>query len=853
MDKGILLKMFQRVCKAAGICFWDWDLQSGEMVFQNFQDFFKEEHATGRVTLEEWERYILPEDLEETRAAIARCTEYGEDCYVATMRMRIGDGSVIWAQDRGWVVESHPDGRPARLMGLQQNISHIKEVERELHGKQMQLDLIADISGLIPWEWDCLNEKLYTGPQFFRELGYADNATQDHLTFDWFSIVHPDDKVRVQAAMDAYLARKADEYREEVRLCRDNGEYVWFITSGVVSEWKNGLPLRLVGGLFNIDQLKRTEEGLAAALKENRKFTERLRRENAVTEENLRLSKGDVYRQRRLLRVVNEIAMDMLHVSHLDIEKTVKHSLKKIGQSANADRVYILRNCKENGEFGFRLLHGWHENGDETEIWCRDTFLSYSAFGVWEKLLRQGKSINAHVHTLPDAQRAFFEKLGVQSVLILPVQVGKEFWGTIYFGDTQKVRLSDEPELETLQSSGVLMVLGLMRASTVMRLQKAMEEAQASTRAKTMILANVSHEMKTPMNAILGMSAIAKKHPDNIQEYLEKIDEATRRLLGVVNDMLDIATLSSGKFVLDGTRFTFSDLLNNVMAKNSPAALAKHQELVVNVNSCPEQAFLSDASRLERVINCLVSNAIKFTGNGGRISVEVGEKVRNASCSSEVLITVQDNGIGMNESDLPLLFLPFEQAEKMLARSFEGTGLGLAIVHGIVEAMGGTISAVSEPGTGSVFSVSLTLPHAPEEQQDKDVGTAKGMGIDVSTLRGKHILLAEDNEINREIIKELLQDYCTIHCAENGQEAYNLVRLHPGLYDMILMDIHMPIMDGYEASSKIRALPSRVPIIAVTANDLPEDIEKRRHAGMNGYVGKPIDLEPLLRSMARNL
>lgn len=850
MDKSTLLQLYLKVCEVAGVCFWEWDLRTDVMLFQNFQDFFKDDTNKGQLTLGEWLAYLLPEDREAALAAISECTEGGSDSYVATMRMRLKDGSVIWAQDRGWVAERDAAGRPTRLIGLQQNITHIKAMERDLQEAKAHLDVIADISGLIPWEWDCRERRLSLSRNFLSTFGYESEEDVEGIRSNWLSVVHPDDHARIRSALEAYLNGQADSYREEVRMRCADGGYLWMLTSGTVSEREdNGVPVRLVGGLLNINYLKTTRDALAAALAENRLHNERLQREMSIVEENLHLSKGYAFRQRRLLSVVNAIALDLLSAKPDDIGAAIQRSLQSVGQSANADRVYIMRNCGRDETRGLQVVHAWHEGGPSQPLPKDGEFLRYADLEGWEDTLKRGEFINAHVHTLPDSIRGLFERQGIQSLLLLPVLLDGVFWGVIYFGDTQKVRLSDEPELKTLQSSGIIMVLEMLRNETLLLLTDAMQAARASQRTKTMMLANVSHEMKTPLNAILGMSALARRDPQNLRECLDTVDAAARRLLDVITDMLDMASLETGQFALEEREFTLSELLDGILNANSEAARAKNLTLSVNADCDAGLTFLADSPRLQRAVNCLVDNAVKFTPEGGSVRVDVS-RVSRAEGALELAFAVRDTGIGIEADALSSVFLPLEQLEQRLARSFDGVGLGLAVAQGIVKTMGGSITVSSTPGRGSLFTISAPLRLAGAgEQADESVPALKTVS-GTAVFKEKHIIVADDNEINREILKALLEEVeATVHLAENGQETVDMIATRPDRYDMVLMDIHMPVMDGYEATKQIRALPSGIPIVAVTANNLPQDCEERRQAGMDGYVGKPVDFERMLQVM----
>ncbi|QQO09329.1 response regulator [Breznakiella homolactica] len=521
----------------------------------------------------------------------------------------------------------------------------------------------------------------------------------------------------------------------------------------------------------------------------------------------------------------------------------------------------------------------------------------------------------------------------------------------------------------------------------------AKEQAEQSSLAKGRFLSRMSHEMRTPMNAIIGMTSIAKssEDPDRMAYCLGRIDEASNHLLGVINDILDMSKIEAGKFELNYSRFNFEKMLVRVTNVMNFRIDEKEQNFIVKVNPEVPEYIVSDEQRLAQVLTNLISNAVKFTPEGGTITLSVG-KTAEADGMCTLQIEVSDTGIGISPDQQERLFQSFEQADGSIARKYGGTGLGLAISKSIVEMMDGSIGVESEPGKGSrfIFSVQaergypdsdeakppapdwsslrvLAVDDAPEVREyfldiadsigfscavaaggaeacrlldespeppfniifvdwrmpgmngieltrriKEQYGSntvvimisatewttieheAQNAGVDAflpkplfpslivdcitqclggkrarrddrgaapdrrGIFRGKRILLAEDVEINREIVVSLLEDTeITVEFAENGAQAVSVFSGRPGDFDLILMDIHMPEMDGYEATRRIRGLDlpesGTIPIIAMTANVFREDIEACLAAGMNGHVGKPVDLEELLSILKKHL
>jgi len=376
--------------------------------------------------------------------------------------------------------------------------------------------------------------------------------------------------------------------------------------------------------------------------------------------------------------------------------------------------------------------------------------------------------------------------------------------------------------------------------------------SEAATQAKSSFLANMSHEIRTPLNAIIGMTKIGKSAADKerMAYCFNKIEDASHHLLGVINDVLDVSKIESGKFELSPVEFSFEKMLQGVVNVVNFRADEKHQKINIVIDKRIPAFMIGDDQRLAQVITNLLSNAVKFTPDNGDINV-------NARLLSEendlhtIQINVSDTGIGISPEQQARLFTSFQQAESNTTRRYGGTGLGLAIAKNIVEMMNGTIWIESELGKGATFAFTFKLKRAERDGTDHQEVTVT-QESSIMQFEGRRILLAEDVEINREIVLALLEPtLLTIDCAENGVEAVRIFNDAPDLYDMIFMDVQMPQMDGYEATRRIRELDTpkakSIPIIAMTANVFREDVEKCLEVGMNDHVGKPLDFDEIIK------
>jgi len=442
-----------------------------------------------------------------------------------------------------------------------------------------------------------------------------------------------------------------------------------------------------------------------------------------------------------------------------------------------------------------------------------------------------------------------------------------QFWGFVGFDDCHNERIFSENEEKILRSASLLAANALLRNEmtvdlhiTAVQLESALEKAKSASLAKTNFLSNMSHEIRTPMNAIIGMTMIGKTAEDLEKKNYAfgKIEGAANHLLGIINDILEVSKIEAGKFELTFVEFNLEKLLQQVVNTISFLLEQKQQKFTMSLDKDIPDSLFGDDQRLAQVITNLLSNAHKFTPEEG--SIHLGAHLEKTEDDIYTLkFVVKDTGIGISHEQKRRLFSLFEQAESSTSRKFGGTGLGLAISKRIVELMNGEIWIESELGQGASFFFTVqikggknTHTETGDSPQDAD------QLIEGETFPGRHLLLAEDVEINREIVMELLKPLqLEIDCAVNGREAVQKFTAQPERYDLIFMDLQMPEMDGLEAAHRIRALnlpnAAKVPIIAMTANVFREDIEKCLEAGMNDHVGKPLDFTDVLKKLRHYL
>ena len=387
--------------------------------------------------------------------------------------------------------------------------------------------------------------------------------------------------------------------------------------------------------------------------------------------------------------------------------------------------------------------------------------------------------------------------------------------------------------------------------------EEAFQVAQEANRSKSSFLANMSHDIRTPMNAIIGITSLIRYDAGDkskVIEYVDKIDTSAQHLLGIINDVLDMSKIEAGKTVFKYSDFSIVEFIQELDTIFHSQIFEKKQTFTISKENIQHEWVNGDRVHLMQIFSNLLSNAIKYTQEGGEIQLLAEECESNSSVYAKYRFLVSDNGMGMSADFQNTIFDAFTRAENSVTNKIQGTGLGMAITKNLVDSMGGTIDVDSEPGQGSCFEIFMDLKIA-EERSVSSVSQAETDEQDGNILQGMRFLCAEDNEINAEILTELLKiegAECTI--CENGEELLKVFEQSaPGDYDMILMDVQMPVMNGYEATKAIRRssheLAKKIPIIAMTANAFSEDIQHSLAAGMNAHVSKPVEMKVLEKTI----
>ncbi len=678
---------------------------------------------------------------------------------------------------------------PGQMAVFFEDVTRAKQQELELRRSAERLQFALSAAHQGWFDAYIATGATEVGPEYPIILGYDPAEFQTSLP-NWFANIHPDDLPKVQEVFQELL-QTGGPCEGEYRRRTKSGDWKWMMTSGAVAERDaTGSPLRVTGVHMDITERKLIE----AELDQHRQHLEEL-----------------VEKRTAELTVTNQQLMQ------------TQFAIERAG-------IGIAWSNIESGRFTFVNDEACHQLG-----YTRDEFLQLvisdlnpdftpeAARQVGLDILASGKPFKVDtMHRRKDGSSYPVE------VTAYAYQAAGELTMIAFYSD----------------------ITARKQAETVLIRSK--EMAEAASRAKSTFLANMSHEIRTPLNAISGMAHLIRRSGVTAEqaERLTKLDSASSHLMGIINDILDLSKIEAGRLVLEETVVDVGGIANNVISMIQDRANAKKIKITTEIEYIPYQ-LLGDQIRIQQAILNYVGNAIKFTEQG-RVVVRM-KLAQDAPDSVMLRLEVEDSGIGITPEVLQKLFVSFEQADGSTTRKFGGTGLGLAINKRLAELMGGEVGAESQAGKGSLFWFTAKLKKGAAIQQQATYHSGEeAEAILRMNHAGQRILLAEDEPVNREIVMMMLEDVGLIaDIAQNGAEAVKLAGKNN--YDLILMDMQMPVMDGLEATRQIRCIPKagKVPIVALTANVFTEDRDACIKAGMNDFTTKPIDADSFYAVLAK--
>lgn len=780
------------------------------------------------------------------------------------------------------------DNNGSLFCGFIRDISERKKAETELKASRELWQFALEGAGDGVWEYNFENKEVFFSRQYKKMLGYEEDEF-DNKPGEWLSRIHPDDLHIITETDQEYFENKIRSHQREYRIQHKNGDYLWILDRGmVVSYTEYNKPKRIVGTHTNITQRKEEEEEykrISVVASAN---------ENGVLFTN---HKGKITWS-------NEGFAKLTGYTKTEIEGKTPVQLCGGPLTDSAAYQQMLTSFYEGNTFNVEIVL---YKKDRNWFWGRVTGQAITGLNgktiqyfaiiediTHEKEFEQAVKINEEKYRniianinlgllevdndelIQFANQSFCDMCGYTTEELL----GKKASGLFVKGENldfieqkkelRKTGLSDAYEISIKNKRGEVkwwLVSGAPRYNDKgelvgsigihlditdqkileIELTEARRQAEFSSSAKQSFLANMSHEIRTPMNAILGMSRLLQKTELNDQQgfYLKTIYDAAEHLLVVINDILDISKIEAGKLTLEQIGFRTEDIMKKALRVMQHRAEEKGLSLVNMADPDVANILLGDPYRLNQVLLNLLSNAIKFSEKG---TICLSSKlVRVENNKQWVELAVSDNGIGMEKEFLDSLFESFSQEDRSVSRKYGGTGLGMAISKQLVELMGGNIRVESEKGKGTTVTLRICFCKGDEA----NVPPKEIQHTGRVSLKGKKILLVEDNEMNRLVATTTLNHYGAL-ITEVGNGAEAVETLKHSFFDLVLMDVQMPVMDGMEASRLIRKeLNLAVPIIALTANAIKGENEKCLTAGMNDYVSKPFEEEELVNVMAK--
>ena len=791
------------------------------------------------------------------------------------------------------------EGRP-RLLIIAQDISDVVRSQQKVADSEQRLQTVLRLTREGVWDWDVASGKVVHNRQWYDLLGYAEGDID--VSFDGFAqLIHPDDRADVLARLDRLLTGENPEYLSEHRLKGAQG-YLWVRDRGGVAErGPDGRPTRLMGSVTDITERRRNDELLDAQRRRLDQVMEAA--EIGYFEWNCRTDEqlvSDRYAQmlgytactmgtssqtafRQYVHPDDLPTADRLMQAHLagdipvyECELRMRHAAGhwvwimargKVTQFDGAQRPVLFTGTHQHVSRIKAIEHRAHQNEEllrsavdtldealvifdreDRLVFCNQRYRD--CYPLVRDLIRPGVSFE----TLVRAWRA----LGGGGVS----ELDDDTWVQ------ERIKAHQEGCLFVQQVEGGRYMRVVERRAPngyivgfrvdITELVHARQKAEAANVAKSRFLATMSHELRTPLNGILGMAQLLQQtqvSPDDLSTFTHTIQKSGEALLALLNDVLDLAKVESGKMALHPAPMEVESLVSDVLHLYGPVARQKKLDFAARWTGDRGGRYLGDANRLRQMLNNLVSNAIKFT-HSGSVAVEASVVTTDETDVAMVEFSVMDTGEGIAVDKQSLLFQPFSQIDSSTSRAFGGTGLGLSIVYSLAHLMGGTVGVNSQPGRGSRFWFRVPLAPASADGQETDSMQEAHMVSAVPDRFEGHVLVVEDHPMNRMVIANMLERLgLQIHMVHDGQEA--LDQLMAGLKpQLIFMDVEMPVMDGYTATQCIRQRERResaprCPIIALTANAFDADRRAALDAGMDDFMAKPISLPTLKHTLAR--
>ncbi len=706
-----------------------WNLETDHVIYSDeWAEIvgYKQEELKPHVST--WESMLFPSDLKIAEENVNKYLAGEVPVYEAEFRMVKKDGTIIWGHDKGKVTEYTKDGKPLILCGVLQDITNIKLTEQMLRESTDILNLAIEVAEFGTWDWDLQKDIISYNDEYLTMLGYNQEEINGSLA-EWESMNHPEDVVMVSKLLDEFVDGRRATYACETRMRHKDGHYIWTRDVGrIVSKDENGIATRVIGGHLNIDSLKRSQFKLEETLKEIENHQVHLEKEIEIRTKTLT-------EQDELLMVVNDVSQKLLAVRKADdFNELLVDCLKTLTIAYKTSEFTLWRYIKVLEKEFFYLTHLYRFETDDKIIFNVEDIEEYIT-----ELIKKGEDFQIHTRedynviinystVSPELRLAFESEKAISdfmtgmgkdwqddvkdkiensdSSIASAIFLYNDLYGIIATGSNSGSLKYSEAQESMLDISGKLFANAHKKYEMDGELRSAHEEALLSSEAKTNFLANMSHEIRTPLNAILGMSEIVLRESKGrtTEEYAKEIKKASESLLVIINDILDISKIESGKLEVIKVEYNLTSLLNDVISLSKMRLEDKPVVFTTFIQSDIPCILNGDEIRIRQILLNLLSNAIKFTKTG---SINLNVTYEMNEDKIDLIFDVSDTGMGIKEKDLERLFMQFERVDTKKNRNIEGTGLGLSIAKQLCEMMGGAITVKSKQGKGSTFTARI--------------------------------------------------------------------------------------------------------------------------------------------------
>lgn len=653
--------------------------------------------------------------------------------------------------------------------------------------------------GFFIYRADESEEIIYTNEAFLRIFGCDSAEEFRQLTGNTFpGMVYPDDLDEVEKSIEEQVANSQyDLDYVEYRIVRKDGEIRW------LEDFGHFIHSDVIGDFFYVFVGDETEK----------------RQQKHENEQRLQRQMEEFNQEHfRRYELIEGLSVDYESIFYVNLDAN-RIKAYRVGERF-CEQFPENHPVREFSGFDTEYIRKWVHPED------KETVSAVSDPEYIREALADRKTFHVNYRVVSGGKTMYFQ--------LRAVNMGDErHVSQVLFG----YRNVDDEIIQEIKQKAIL--------------TEALQEANAANQAKNLFLSNMSHDIRTPMNGIIGFTSLAQKHigdEKKVSEYLGMISDASDQLMQLLNDVLEISRIESGNVNVEEEVCDLAELAGQVQLAAGANAAAKNIALSLDTTGLWHTMVYTDRKKLGVILTCLVDNAIKYSQPGAEISMAVTEQKELHGSQAVYEFVVEDTGIGISDTFMERLFAPFERERNTTLSGVHGTGLGLTITKQLVEMMGGTINVTSEVGKGSIFTVTLIMHMQEQKEMAED---EEGVADDLYEMRGKRILIVDDNEINMQIELEVLKEGgFLVDTAADGSIAVEKVKnSEPGYYDLILMDIQMPVMDGYTATRMIRKLDdpelAAIPIIAVSANTFEEDRKMSRESGMNAHLPKPLDVADL--------